>query len=224
MKKINGANNIFNWKISVQNTHMKKKIIKTDKNWRKLKKLGNLRMEKNSGKTIKNRKNDKENEWKIRKLTMKINLKSWKNGLETVENRGKYTKNGNKSTQTDKKIFCSPLPPPIFSLTYSQYATGVIRQFPFHREKLQDSPTFLRKSQVPLGGAVQLQCPEEAMGCWSRVGPTGRLEPVGPGPGLLLSNVIYQDAGEYRCASSRRAEYDRWRSEVNVDVTVFGES
>lgn len=79
-----------------------------------------------------------------------------------------------------------------------------------------------RQVEVPLGGVVQLQCPEEAMGCWSRVGANGRLEPVGPGPGLLLSKIIYQDAGEYRCVSSKRAKYDPWRSEVNVDVTVKG--
>ena len=62
------------------------------------------------------------------------------------------------------------------------------------------------------------------MGCWSRVVGNGRLEPVGPGPGLLLSNIIYQDAGEYRCVSSKRGKYDRWRSEVNVDVTVKGKN
>ena len=86
--------------------------------------------------------------------------------------------------------------------------------------RLETYPTG-RQVEVNLGGSVQLQCPEEAMGCWSRVGANGRLEPVGPGPSLALSNIIYQDAGEYRCVSSKR-EYDRWRSEVNVDVTVKG--
>lgn len=89
--------------------------------------------------------------------------------------------------------------------------------------RLENYPTG-REVEVKLGGSVQLQCPEEAMGCWSRVGQNGRLEPVGPGPGLVFSNIIYQDAGEYRCVSSKRGEYDRWRSEVNVDVTVRGKS
>ncbi|KAK6622773.1 hypothetical protein RUM43_008616 [Polyplax serrata] len=90
------------------------------------------------------------------------------------------------------------------------------------QDSMPDNQPTGRQVEVPLGGVVQLQCPEEAMGCWSRVGNNGRLEPVGPGPGLLLSNIIYQDAGEYRCVSSKRGKYDRWRSEVNVDVTVKG--
>lgn len=75
---------------------------------------------------------------------------------------------------------------------------------------------------MALGGAIQLQCPENTMGCWSRVGTGGRLEAVGPGPGLALEDVLYQDAGEYRCMAGRKGNYDKWRSEINVDVTVKG--
>ncbi|KAL0273649.1 UNVERIFIED_CONTAM: hypothetical protein PYX00_006274 [Menopon gallinae] len=79
-----------------------------------------------------------------------------------------------------------------------------------------------KQIEVALGGAVQLQCPEDTTGCWSRVGVGGRLEAVGPGPGLALEDILYQDAGEYRCVAGRRGSYDKWRSEVNVDVTVKG--
>lgn len=75
--------------------------------------------------------------------------------------------------------------------------------------------------EVALGGAVQLQCPEDTHGCWSRLG-VGRLEPVGPGPRLALEDVLYQDAGEYRCVTARRTPYDKWRSELNVEVSVKG--
>lgn len=79
-----------------------------------------------------------------------------------------------------------------------------------------------KQIEVALGGAVQLQCPEDTTGCWSRVGVGGRLEAVGPGPGLAIEDILYQDAGEYRCVAGRRGSYDKWRSEVNVDVTVKG--
>lgn len=80
-----------------------------------------------------------------------------------------------------------------------------------------------KQIEVALGGAVQLQCPESTMGCWSRVGTGERLEAVGPGPGLALEDVLYQDAGEYRCLARRKGTHDKWRSEINVDVTVKGE-
>lgn len=76
--------------------------------------------------------------------------------------------------------------------------------------------------EVALGGAVQLQCPENTAGCWSRVGTGERLEAVGPGPGLALEDVLYQDAGEYRCLARRKGTHDKWRSEINVDLTVKG--
>lgn len=79
-----------------------------------------------------------------------------------------------------------------------------------------------RHVEVALGGVVQLQCPDDTQGCWSRVGGAGRLEPVGPGPELALEDVLYQDAGEYRCVSGRRGSYEKWRSELNIDVTVKG--
>jgi len=76
--------------------------------------------------------------------------------------------------------------------------------------------------EVSLGGQITLSCPEDTQGCWSRVGKAGRLEPVGPGPGLNLEDVLYQDAGEYRCVPARRGVYDKYRSQINVDVTVKG--
>ena len=75
--------------------------------------------------------------------------------------------------------------------------------------------------EVSLGGAVQLQCPAGAAGCWSRVGKEGRLDPVGPGPRLSLERILYQEAGEYRCVVARSAKLEKWRAH-NVHVSVTG--
>ncbi|CAH0380845.1 unnamed protein product [Bemisia tabaci] len=50
--------------------------------------------------------------------------------------------------------------------------------------------------EVTLGGALQLECPAGVSGCWSRLGSRGHLEPVGPGPGLTIDRILYQEAGE----------------------------
>lgn len=76
--------------------------------------------------------------------------------------------------------------------------------------------------EVTLGGAVQLQCPAGASGCWSRVGKDGSLDPIGPGPKLSLDRILYQEAGEYRCVVARSARLEQWRAH-NVHVSVSGQ-
>ncbi|CRL08182.1 CLUMA_CG020961, isoform A, partial [Clunio marinus] len=66
--------------------------------------------------------------------------------------------------------------------------------------------------EVELGGSVTLQCPQEmnfqlqgSLGCWSHLDPiTSRLKGVGvgtypPNSHYSLKDVIYQDAGIYKC-------------------------
>ncbi|XP_054283660.1 protein turtle homolog B-like isoform X2 [Macrosteles quadrilineatus] len=75
--------------------------------------------------------------------------------------------------------------------------------------------------EVSLGGVVQLQCPSKEGGCWGKVGKDGSLDPVGPGPGLHVDRILYQEAGEYRCVVARSAKLEKYRSH-NVHVSVVG--
>lgn len=77
--------------------------------------------------------------------------------------------------------------------------------------------------EVALGGAVQLQCPAGAAGCWGRVGSGGRMEPLGAGPSLHLEHVLYQEAGQYRCVDPGPPSpaLQHWRAH-NVQVSVKG--
>ncbi|XP_075213839.1 kin of IRRE-like protein 3 [Lycorma delicatula] len=77
--------------------------------------------------------------------------------------------------------------------------------------------------EVALGGAVQLQCPAGAAGCWGRVGSGGRMEPLGAGPSLHLEHVLYQEAGQYRCLDPGPPSpaLQHWRAH-NVQVSVTG--
>uniref|UniRef100_A0A8D9ACH1 Cell adhesion molecule 3 n=1 Tax=Cacopsylla melanoneura TaxID=428564 RepID=A0A8D9ACH1_9HEMI len=88
-------------------------------------------------------------------------------------------------------------------------------------DEMSEEASSLAAVEVTLGGAVTLQCPNGAAGCWSRVGLGGRLEAVGPGPKLSLSRVLYQEGGEYRCLVGRSSKLDRLRSH-NVQVSVVG--
>ncbi|RZF41064.1 hypothetical protein LSTR_LSTR002696 [Laodelphax striatellus] len=77
--------------------------------------------------------------------------------------------------------------------------------------------------EVALGGAVQLQCPTGAAGCWGRVTSGGRMEPLGAGPLLHLNNVLYQEAGQYRCLHPfpPSPTIEHWRAH-NFQVSVEG--
>lgn len=63
-------------------------------------------------------------------------------------------------------------------------------------------------------------------GCWTRVEPgTGRLEPMGASQELRLDNVLYQEAGEYRCVAPTRdatRRLDSLRNALSVQVIVKG--
>nr|XP_018910564.1 PREDICTED: hemicentin-1 [Bemisia tabaci]XP_018910569.1 PREDICTED: hemicentin-1 [Bemisia tabaci]XP_018910577.1 PREDICTED: hemicentin-1 [Bemisia tabaci] len=75
--------------------------------------------------------------------------------------------------------------------------------------------------EVTLGGALQLECPAGVSGCWSRLGSRGHLEPVGPGPGLTIDRILYQEAGEYRCLPAKIAALDKLRTH-SFHVKVVG--
>lgn len=75
--------------------------------------------------------------------------------------------------------------------------------------------------EVSLGDVVQLQCPKKDGACWGKVGKDGSLDPVGPGPGLHVDRILYQEAGEYRCVVARSAKLEKYRSH-NVHVAVTG--
>lgn len=83
-----------------------------------------------------------------------------------------------------------------------------------------------RQLEVALGGAVQLACPPGITGCWTRVDQgTGRLEPLGASQELRLDQVLYQEAGEYRCVAPNRdamRKYDSLRSVHSVHVAITG--
>lgn len=85
-------------------------------------------------------------------------------------------------------------------------------------EALNGEATDARKMEVQIGGAVTLECDG---GCW---GHGSGMDPVG-GPGhLILSNVVYQEAGEYRCVAPDRKMQDTWRAQLPYYVKVTGES
>jgi len=57
--------------------------------------------------------------------------------------------------------------------------------------------------EVTVGGEVQLECPSgpsAAVPCWAKTGADdGDLQPMGPGSSLRIDQVLYQEAGEYKC-------------------------
>ena len=77
---------------------------------------------------------------------------------------------------------------------------------------ISDEPSILDQSppqvEASVGGKVSLKC--EADGrpspglCWSRIGYGGSLNSVGSGQELILDNILYQEAGNYRCVASNR--------------------
>ncbi|KYM88401.1 hypothetical protein ALC53_02884 [Atta colombica] len=84
-------------------------------------------------------------------------------------------------------------------------------------EALNGEATDSRRMEVQIGGAVTLECDG---GCWGH-GPG--MDPVGgPGP-LVLSRVVYQEAGEYRCVAPDRKMQDTWRAQLSYHIKVTGE-
>lgn len=56
--------------------------------------------------------------------------------------------------------------------------------------------------EVTVGGEVQLECPSgpsTAIPCWAKSGNDNDLKPIGPSSNLRIDQVLYQEAGEYKC-------------------------
>lgn len=85
------------------------------------------------------------------------------------------------------------------------------------------SPCICRRSKCEL-----LTFISGTNGCWTRVDSgSSRLEPLGASQKLKLDNVIYQEAGEYRCIASSKEStkrLDTLRSAMSVHLTVTGKS
>lgn len=84
-------------------------------------------------------------------------------------------------------------------------------------EALNGEATDSRKMEVQIGGAVTLECDG---GCWGH--GSGMVPAGGPGK-LALDNVVYQEAGEYRCVAPDRKMQDTWRAQLPYYVKVTGE-
>jgi len=56
--------------------------------------------------------------------------------------------------------------------------------------------------EVTVGGEVQLECPSgpsTAIPCWAKTGHDNELQPIGSSSNLRIGQVLYQEAGEYKC-------------------------
>ncbi|XP_075167424.1 irregular chiasm C-roughest protein teiresias [Haematobia irritans] len=82
--------------------------------------------------------------------------------------------------------------------------------------------------EVQLGGAVTLQCPQGSLGCWSHLDPvTARLRGLGHGLSsptgqVSLKDVVYQDAGTYKCIGQSPQNKKKLEVLQTVGVTVKG--
>ncbi|XP_052873244.1 uncharacterized protein LOC128278555 [Anopheles cruzii] len=78
--------------------------------------------------------------------------------------------------------------------------------------------------EVELGGSVTLQCPQGSLGCWSHLDPvTARLKGLGTGiytptGHFSLKDVVYQDAGTYKCVG--QSSNNRKKLEVLQTVSI----
>ncbi|EDW79744.1 uncharacterized protein Dwil_GK17853 [Drosophila willistoni] len=82
--------------------------------------------------------------------------------------------------------------------------------------------------EVQLGGAVTLQCPQGSLGCWSHLDPiSARLRGLGYGSSqptgqFSLKDVMYQDAGIYKCVGQSLANKKKLEVLQSVTVSVKG--
>ncbi|KAL7738079.1 hypothetical protein ACLKA6_006431 [Drosophila palustris] len=80
--------------------------------------------------------------------------------------------------------------------------------------------------EVQLGGAVTLQCPQGSLGCWSHLDPvSARLRGLGYGSSqptgqFSLKDVMYQDAGTYKCVGQSLANKKKLEVLQSVIVAV----
>ena len=94
-----------------------------------------------------------------------------------------------------------------------------------------DEPTIVQQPpgrvEASLGDKVGLKCeadgrPSPAL-CWSRIGYGGSLTAVGSGQELILENILYQEAGAYRCVAQNRLGLEERRAQTHdVQVVVTG--
>ncbi|XP_016957492.1 uncharacterized protein LOC108029617 [Drosophila biarmipes] len=82
--------------------------------------------------------------------------------------------------------------------------------------------------EVQLGGAVTLQCPPGSLGCWSHLDPvSARLRGLGYGSSqptgqFSLKDVMYQDAGMYKCVGQSPTNKKKLEVLQSVTVSVKG--
>ncbi|KAH8402479.1 hypothetical protein KR009_012334, partial [Drosophila setifemur] len=82
--------------------------------------------------------------------------------------------------------------------------------------------------EVQLGGAVTLQCPQGSLGCWSHLDPiSARLRGLGYGSSqptgqFSLKDVMYQDAGMYKCVGQSATNKKKLEVLQSVMVSVKG--
>nr|NP_001286391.1 teiresias, isoform B [Drosophila melanogaster]NP_523731.2 teiresias, isoform A [Drosophila melanogaster]AAF58341.2 teiresias, isoform A [Drosophila melanogaster]AHN56189.1 teiresias, isoform B [Drosophila melanogaster] len=82
--------------------------------------------------------------------------------------------------------------------------------------------------EVQLGGAVTLQCPQGSLGCWSHLDPiSARLRGLGYGSSqptgqFSLKDVMYQDAGMYKCVGQSPTNKKKLEVLQSVTVSVKG--
>ncbi|XP_052562946.1 uncharacterized protein LOC120420861 [Culex pipiens pallens] len=82
--------------------------------------------------------------------------------------------------------------------------------------------------EVELGGSVTLQCPQGSLGCWSHLDPiTARLKGLGVGIStptgqFSLKDVVYQDAGTYKCVGQSAANRKKLEVLQTVSIAVKG--
>ncbi|KAH8300681.1 hypothetical protein KR018_007108, partial [Drosophila ironensis] len=82
--------------------------------------------------------------------------------------------------------------------------------------------------EVQLGGAVTLQCPQGSLGCWSHLDPiSARLRGLGYGSSqptgqFSLKDVMYQDAGMYKCVGQSPSNKKKLEVLQSVTVSVKG--
>ncbi|XP_058065532.1 uncharacterized protein LOC131215164 [Anopheles bellator] len=77
--------------------------------------------------------------------------------------------------------------------------------------------------EVELGGSVTLQCPQGSLGCWSHLDSASvRLKGLsGHSYGQLsLKDVVYQDAGTYKCVGQSQPGNHRTKPEVPRTVSL----
>ncbi|KAL5289173.1 hypothetical protein ACFFRR_009389 [Megaselia abdita] len=82
--------------------------------------------------------------------------------------------------------------------------------------------------EVQLGGSVTLQCPQGSLGCWSHLDPvTAKLRGLGHGLStptgqFSLKDVVYQDAGTYKCIGQSTMNKKKLEVLQTVGLVVKG--